>query len=91
MMDDRFPVRAVIIVLGAVGLIVVLGEVFLASTQTTIPDSLDRIGIFALGAIGGILSRTTTPSEDVAQVQVVNDSDEAVPVEQAKAPPKKAT
>lgn len=84
MNDDRFPVRAVIIVLGAVGLIVVLGEVFLASTQTTIPDSLDRIGIFALGAIGGILSRTSSPNEDVAQVQVVNTEDDAVPVEDAE-------
>lgn len=82
MNEDRFPIRAVIIVLGLVGLICVIGEVWLASTQTTIPDSLDRLGIFALGAVAGILSKTSSPAEP-APVQVMNDEDEAVPVEES--------
>lgn len=77
MTTDTFPVRAVIIVLGLAGLIVVCGEVFLASTGTTIPDSLDRLGIFALGAIAGILSST----RGAAPVEVVNDPANPVPVE----------
>lgn len=80
MNEDRFPIRAVIVVLGLVGLICVVGEVWLASTSTTIPDSLDRLGIFALGAVAGILSKTSAAAEPV---QVVNEADDAIPVEEA--------
>lgn len=80
MESDRFSVRAVVITLGAVVLFVVCGMIFLASTQTPIPDSLDRIGFAALGAVAGILAKTSIGAQDV---QVVNEAEDAVPVEEA--------
>lgn len=82
-MTDQFPVRAVVVVLGTVVVIAMTGIVWLASTGTAIPDSLDRMGFAALGAIGALLARTST-GNGPAQVEVVNEPEDAVPVEDAE-------
>lgn len=78
MESDKFSVRAVVVVLGAVVLVVVLGEVWLASTGTSIPDSLDRLGFAALGAVGAMLAKTSTGPADVV---VQNEPGQPVPVD----------
>lgn len=58
-MSDVFPVRVVVV---ALALVVVggLGSiVFLAATQTPIPDALDRLIFSALGATGALLAKTS--------------------------------
>ena len=81
MKADLFPTRVVVV---ALALVVVggLGSiVFLASTQTPIPDALDRLIFSALGALGALLAKT---SGTVAEkVEVVNGPADPVPVEEA--------
>ena len=78
---DHFPTRVVVI---ALALVVVGGLgalVFLASTGTTIPDALDRLVFTALGSLGTILAR---PGSDTQDVQVMNEPEDAIPVEDAE-------
>ena len=79
MNSDLFPTRVVVlalafVVLGGLGAIV-----FLAATQTTIPDALDRLVFSALGAISALLAKTSGAVVD--KVEVVNDADDPVPVD----------
>lgn len=82
MESDRFAIRTVVVVLGAVVLAVAVGELVLAFVHTSIPDSVDRLGFAALGAISGILAKTSstgaTPSDPVP-VAVVQPPGEPVP------------
>lgn len=84
MKQDLFPTRVVVI---ALALVVVggLGSiVFLASTQTPIPDALDRLVFSALGAISALLvsTRGTTGEEETpTPVEVMNEPTSPVPVE----------
>lgn len=66
-MTDRFTIRAVVLAL-AVGVIVGLGLMgWLASTQTPIPDSLDRLVFLLAGGLVGVLASTRS-SDEVQQV-----------------------
>ncbi len=86
--SDRFAVRAVVVVLGAVVLAVTVGEIVLAFVSTPIPDSIDRLGFAALGAISGLLSRTTSPTAaGDPPVRVVVDQAFAAPVPTAEVSP----
>jgi len=84
MKSDLFPTRVVVV---ALALVVVGGLgaiVFLASTQTPIPDALDRLVFSALGAIGALLAKTSgTVADPPAQVQITNTPADPVPVEAA--------
>ena len=78
MKSDLFPTRVVVV---ALALVVVggLGSiVFLASTQTPIPDALDRLVFSALGAIGALLAKTSGMTD---QVEITNTPADPVPVE----------
>ena len=82
MTDGRIP----LIVVVTLAVVVVLGEAamaYLAFTGTAIPDQLDRIATLAIGALAAILA--TTRGTDPAPVQVMNEPDEPVPVDDAKA------
>ena len=81
MTPDRFPVRVVVLslaftVIGGLGSIV-----FLASTQTPIPDALDRLVFLSLGAISALLAKTSGTGD---KVQIDNAIDDPVPVEQVE-------
>lgn len=79
---DTFATRVVVL---ALALVVVGGMgsiVFLASTQTPIPDALDRLVFSALGAIGALLAKTAiSVTPGATQVEVTNTPDAPVPVE----------
>lgn len=75
---DQFVVRLVILFLGLFALTTLLGGIYLAAVGKAIPDALIAMGGTAIGAVGGILSRT---SAGPTEVTVVNPADEPVPVE----------
>lgn len=80
-MTDRFPTRVVVVAL-AIVVVGGLGAVtWLASTQTPIPDALDRLVFTALGSIGALLAKTAGDG----QVEITNDPANPVPVEDADA------
>ena len=88
-MTDRFTIRAV--TLGLIG--GVLGGLVIAGVLTAmghpIPGLVDDVVKISLGALAALLARTGT---DVPQpVQVVNEADEAVPVEEAPPPRRRRT
>jgi hypothetical protein len=85
---DTFATRVVVIALA----IVVVGGlgsiVFLASTQTTIPDALDRLVFSALGAISALLAKTAVSIiPGPTQVEVTNTAEAPVPVTEDPANP----
>jgi hypothetical protein len=81
MKTDQFPTRVVVVALALVVVGGLAALVFLASTQTPIPDSLDRLVFAALGAISALLAKTSHLSGgDPAQVEVVNAPGDPVPV-----------
>jgi hypothetical protein len=75
-MNSQATVRLVIGVLGLLALAVVIGGIALALNDKALPGELIAIGSAAAGSIAGILSRT---GED-AEVRVVNDDNDPVPV-----------
>lgn len=78
--DHAIP-RIVVATLAAVVIIGVAAMSYLATTQTPIPDQLDRLVVGAMGALGAILATTRAAGDPPAEVQVVNEADEPVPVE----------
>lgn len=60
MSNDAFTIRLVIIVLGALALSVVVGGIYLVSTDHQIPDALIAIGSAAAASVGTILARGST-------------------------------
>lgn len=79
-MNDQSTVRLVIGLLGLLALATVVGGICLAFTDRGLPGELIAIGSAAAGSIAGILSHTSSDAQDV---QVVNEPDEAIPVEAA--------
>jgi hypothetical protein len=79
-MNDQSTVRIVILVLAALALSVVIGGIVLALNDKSLPGELIAIGSAAAGAVGGILSKTSSGPQEV---QVMNARDEAVPVNDA--------
>lgn len=88
MSADQKTVRLVISVLGMLALTVVIGAIVLSYQEKTIPDALIALGSVSVGAVAGILSKTSG-SETPQAVEVVNVAADPVPVESQ--PVKKAT
>lgn len=78
---DTFATRVVVLALAFV-VVGGLGAIaFLASTQTPIPDALDRLVFASLGAISALLAKTAlsvTPGP--TEVEVTNTESSPVPV-----------
>ena len=64
-MNDQSTVRLVIGVLGLLALSTVIGGIYLTATGHELPGELIAIGSAAAGAIGGILSRTGSETQQV--------------------------
>lgn len=77
-MTDRFVIRVVVIGLAVAVLGGLVGVVFLAAMETAIPELLGYIITTALGALGGILART---SSEPVPVTVQQPHGDPVPVE----------
>lgn len=78
MTDRRIPL-IVVATLAAVVIIGLGAMAYLATTQTPIPDQLDRLTFGALTALGAILA--TTRGSEPAPVVVQNKPDDPVPVD----------
>lgn len=76
MRDDKI-LLAVIVILGAVGLAVVIGGLFLANNDKSLPGELIAIGAGAVSAIAALLA-----SPGSSDVRVVNQANDPVPVDQ---------
>lgn len=61
-------ILAVILILGIVTVGCVGGIIWLASTSTPIPSTLEVLAGTALGAVAGVLATTRTNPDPVAQV-----------------------
>lgn len=59
-MTDSLTIRIVVGSLALVALLVVAGSIWLAHDGVAIPDALIAIGSSAVGAVAGILSRTSS-------------------------------
>lgn len=57
-MDDRWTMRIVVAALAALGVIIVLGGISLTFVGRDVPEALIAIGSGAVGALGGILTRS---------------------------------
>lgn len=75
-MTDRFTVRTVVVALAAGLIISVVGMLWLASTQTTIPDQVDRLAFLIGGAISGVLAKTS--HDEPVETTVVNSPADAL-------------
>lgn len=63
-MNDRWTMRFVVGALAALGVIIVLGGVSLTLVDREIPEALIAIGSGAVGALGGILTRSPLDVHD---------------------------
>lgn len=57
-MPDLFPTRVVVVALALVVVGGLAAVTYLATTQTPIPDALDRLVFTALGSLGTLLAKT---------------------------------
>lgn len=80
-MTEIRNISLVIIFLGMTTLIIVLGAVWLAADGKQIPDALIGLGGTSLGALGAMLSKTSTGPQPV---QVINAPADPVPVDPAE-------
>jgi drug/metabolite transporter (DMT)-like permease len=62
-MEDRWTMRMVVAGLAALGVLVVLGGISLSFVGRDVPEALVAIGSGAVGALGGILTRSPLESE----------------------------
>lgn len=84
---DTFATRVVVLALAFVVVGGLASVVFLASTQTPIPDALDRLVFASLGALSALLAKTAvsvTPGP--TPVEVTNAPTDPVPVTDDAAP-----
>lgn len=85
MATDRFTIRTVVVALAAVvvGGVACMG--YLSMTQTPIPDQFDRLVTYLAGVLSGVLASTHSKSDEDPpdKVEVVNEPDNAVPVDPA--------
>lgn len=77
-MTELRNISLVIIFLGLTTLSIVVGAIFLALEEKTIPDALIGLGGTSLGALGAMLSKTSTGPQPV---HVINPPADPVPVE----------
>lgn len=59
-MTDSFTIRLVVISLALVALVCVGGGLVLAYGEKSIPDAIIGLGSVAVGAVAGILARTSS-------------------------------
>lgn len=78
-MTELRNISLVIIFLGLTTLTIVGGGVYLAAAEKTIPDALIGLGGTSLGALGAMLSKTSTGPQPV---QVVSPLAAPVPVDE---------
>ena len=82
MNPDLFPTRVVVLALALVVVGGLASIVWLASTQTTIPDALDRLVFTSLGSLGTLLAKTTYDyMKPTQEVEVMNTPENPVPVD----------
>lgn len=62
-MNDKKTVLAVVILLGATGLLCILGAIVLSAFDKGVPDGLWTIGGGALGGLTGLLASTRTQAD----------------------------
>lgn len=82
-MNDQTTVRIVLCTLAALALAVVVGGIYLAAIDKSLPGELIAIGSAAAGAVAGILSKTNVAPAEATPVEIVNAPDNPVPVEDA--------
>lgn len=82
-MSEIKNISLVIIFLGLTTLAIVVGAIVLALDEKSIPDALIGLGGTSLGALGAMLSKTSTGPQ---AVQVVNRAADPVPVDQFPEP-----
>lgn len=80
-MTDHFTVRLIVSFMGTIALAIVLGGIYLAVRERSLPDALITLGGVALGNIGTFLVSTRGSGDAPQDVTVVNQPDNAVPVE----------
>lgn len=68
MNGDTLNVRLVIIFLGLMSIIGLVGGIYLASVDKQLPDFLTTIVGASVGAVAGILSKTSTGTQEVRVV-----------------------
>lgn len=85
-MNDQSTVRLVIGVLGVLALTVVIGGIVLVMDEKSMPDALIAMGSVSVGAVAGILARTSGDSPVPVTLQ-----DEPIETIAAPAKPKKGT
>ena len=83
-MTDRFVVRCVVLGLVAAVLGSLVASVILSLNGTDVPDYLKYVGTTALGAIAGVLSKTTT--DEPTPVTVTNPVGSPVPTSDVPTP-----
>lgn len=83
-MHDRMIPRIVVVTLAVVVVGGGAAMAFLASTQTTIPDQIDRLVTVAIGALGAILASTRGGEDPPTEVVVTNEATDPVPTTEAK-------
>jgi hypothetical protein len=82
---DRFIPRVVVVGLALSVLFGMALMGYLASTQTPIPDSFDRLVFLLAGGFVGILASTKSGDKEPVDVVVANKKDDAVPTTDVKA------
>lgn len=84
MNNELGNVRLVIIFLGLITLIIVGGGVWLAHNEKGIPDAMISLGATSLGALGAMLSKTSSVPTETQDVRVVESEASPVVVEPAE-------
>lgn len=80
MLEDRLPVRVVVVALALALLGSITAITFLAIMELAIPDALADIPVFSGGALAGILAKTT-PTESVTIEQPDDSPDDSLPID----------
>lgn len=81
-MTDKSTVNLVVVILGIIAVVLVAGAIFLSFQEKTVPGELWTLAGGAVGAFGTLLARTST-GDDTQPVQVVNSTNQPVPIEEA--------
>lgn len=76
-MTNQRTITLVVAFLGAFGLLVVAGAIYLASTSKQVPDPLWTLAGTAIGALGSLLASTKSNEA----VVIANEPNDPVPVE----------
>jgi hypothetical protein len=81
MMTSRKAFTAVVYLLGAVLILSVVGVVVLTLADKPVDDILKQVIVGCITGLAGLLART--PTDEAADVKIVNEPSEPVPVDNA--------